>query len=227
MAEAPPARTVRPVDAAGLVLIRQGSGEPELLMGRRHRRHVFLPNIYVFPGGRLDPADRLPSGYPESLPPQTAIGLARGAGRRHPVEFARAAIRETLEETGLLVGTPDPSPAGSDHRTWGRFARAGLAPAFPMLEFVCRAITPTSSARRYNTRFLLVDGARAGGTLGGDGELEDLAWRPASAYRHLGLVDVTAYVLSEALARWQAPGAARPAMLLSYRNEAMRLTPRT
>ncbi|MFO1057599.1 MAG: NUDIX domain-containing protein [Dongiaceae bacterium] len=227
MTEAPAARTVRPVDAAGLVLIRQGSGEPELLMGRRHRRHVFMPNIYVFPGGRLDPADRLPSGFPEALPPATAAGLHRGAGRREPIEFARAAVRETLEETGLLVGAPDAAPCDSDHPAWGRFARQGLAPAFAALGFVCRAITPTSSSRRYNTRFLMVDGALVDGTLGGDGELEDLAWRPAGAYRHLGLVDVTAYVLAEALARWQAPGAGRPAMLLSYRNEAMRLTPRT
>jgi 8-oxo-dGTP pyrophosphatase MutT (NUDIX family) len=226
MAEAPPARAVRPVDAAGLVLIRQGTGEPEVLMGRRHRRHVFLPNIYVFPGGRLDPDDRLASGFAEGLRLETLTGLHPGAGRRHPMEFARAAVRETLEETGLLVAMPAAAPFATDHRTWGRFACRGMSPAFGALGFVCRAITPTSSPRRYNTRFLMADGGLASGQLGGDGELEDLAWRPASAYRHLGLVDVTAYVLSEALLRWEAPDARRPAMLLSYRNEEVRLTPR-
>src|SRR5262249_56966323 len=101
---------------------------------------------------------------------------------------------------------------------WGRFARAGLAPAFATLAFVCRAITPPSSPRRFNTRFLMADGALAQGALAGDGELEDLAWRPASAYGHLGLVDVPAFVLEEALARWQRPGDERPAGRLRFRN---------
>ena len=58
---------VRPVDAAGLVLLRGSSDKPEVLMGRRHKRASFLPDIYVFPGGRLDDSDRAPSGYPEKL----------------------------------------------------------------------------------------------------------------------------------------------------------------
>jgi hypothetical protein len=131
-----------------------------------------------------------------------------------------------LEETGLMVALPGSASGDTGAPAWERFAAEGLAPAFGRLGFVCRAITPTSSARRYNTRFLMADGALACGALGGDGELEDLAWRPAGAYRHLGLVDVTAYVLEEALARWAAPAAGRPAMLLSYRNDSVRLSAR-
>jgi hypothetical protein len=86
-----------------------------------------------------------------------------------------------------------------------------------------RAITPTSSARRYNTRFLIADGALAGGDLAGDGELEDLAWRNEDALRHLGLVDVTAFVLEEALACWQNPHKVPPPALLSYRSDVVRL----
>ena len=221
MAAAP---AVRPVDAAGLVLIRQGHGQPEVLMGRRHRRHVFLPNIYVFPGGRLDAADNEASGFPEAVPGETLRELRRGAGRRTPLSFARAALRETLEETGLLVGQPGRAPGGAGRREpWRHFARQGLVPAFAALGFVCRAITPTSSARRYNTRFLIADGALARGDLAGDGELEDLAWRGTGALRHLGLVDVTAFVLEEALARWRNPQAVAPPALLSYRSDMVRL----
>jgi len=56
---APPnPRRIKPVDAAGLVLIRAGKrGEPEILLGRRHTRAGFLPDIYVAPGGRVDPTD--------------------------------------------------------------------------------------------------------------------------------------------------------------------------
>jgi 8-oxo-dGTP pyrophosphatase MutT (NUDIX family) len=218
------APTVRPVDAAGLVLIRQGRGQPEVLMGRRHRGHSFLPNIYVFPGGRLDAGDSRPSGFPEPVPGETLRQLRRGCGRRTPHAFARAALRETLEETGLLVGEPGRTAAGSARpEPWRHFARHGLAPAFAALGFVCRAITPTSSARRYNTRFLIADGALAGGSLAGDGELEDLAWRNEDALRHLGLVDVTAFVLAEALARWRNAGKVPPPALLSYRSDVVQL----
>jgi 8-oxo-dGTP pyrophosphatase MutT (NUDIX family) len=220
----PAAPTVRPVDAAGLVLIRQGTGAPEVLMGRRHRGHSFLPNIYVFPGGRLDAGDNQPSGFPEPVPGDTLRELRRGAGRRTPLAFARAALRETLEETGLLVGQPGHGAGGGTRQEpWRHFARRGLAPAFAALGFVCRAITPTSSARRYNTRFLVADGALAGGDLAGDGELEDLAWRNADALRHLGLVDVTAFVLEEALACWHNPQKVPPPALLSYRSDVVRL----
>ena len=47
------AKKVRPVDAAGLVLIRTGKdGEPEILLGRRHTKAGFLPDIYVVPANR-------------------------------------------------------------------------------------------------------------------------------------------------------------------------------
>jgi hypothetical protein len=72
------------------------------------------------------------------------------------------------------------------------------------MDFVLRAITPTYMPRRYNTRFFLADGALAHGTIGGDGELEDLAWWPLGAIDDLPLVDVTQAVLREALARWES-----------------------
>ncbi len=67
-------KVVKPVDAAGLVLIRAASkGVPEILLGRRHRRAGFLPDIYVVPGGRVDPADSAASGFTEDLNPGQRI----------------------------------------------------------------------------------------------------------------------------------------------------------
>jgi len=213
---------VRPVDAAGLVLIRDGSHGPEVLLGRRHRRVTFLPDIYVFPGGRVDPEDARPSGFAERFAPGLEPQLARSCTRRPPAAFPRAALRETFEETGLLLGRPAaPAPDAENHAgPWRHFAEHGLAPAFDALDLICRAITPAASRRRYNTRFFLADGATAVGEIGGSGELEDLQWFPVGETTRLGLVDVTQVVLAEALRRWRdstLKGA--PAPLLSYRRD--------
>jgi 8-oxo-dGTP pyrophosphatase MutT (NUDIX family) len=222
-------RVARPVDAAGLVLIRPGPGGPEVLLGRRHRRAKFLPGWYVFPGGRVDRIDAQPSGFEESLHPAVAAQLREGAARRSALAFARAAIRETFEEAGLLLATrASPAPA-QDLRgpVWRAFATAGYAPAFEGLDFICRAITPTSSTYRYNTRFLLADGARATGVLEGNGELDDLQWWPQRELRRLPMVDVTAFVLAEAMRRWTSrlSVGAEPARLFCYRDGTSRWRP--
>ena len=191
---------VRPTDAAGLVLLRGSRSDPEVLLGRRHARAGFLPDIYVFPGGRVENEDA--RGEPVKLPPQVAAGLA-WATRRPAAAFVRAALRETVEETGLTL-----PPETVRH-----------------IDFVCRAITPTFSRRRYNTRFLLADGAHCRGALAGDGELEDLGWHRYSAVGKLKLVDVTTFVLEEAVRRWRlgvAPGA-EPAVRFSYAGGKVRI----
>lgn len=220
-------KVVKPVDAAGLVLIRAGTrGEPEILLGRRHRKAGFLPDIYVVPGGRVDAEDNARSGFAELLQPAVAASLMSGGSRRPALAFPRAALRETLEETGLLIGQAAKAENAADLPIWQAYRAAGIAPDFGSLDFICRAITPVTSHRRYNTRFFLADGAGAVGSVGGDGELEDLAWRPVSALSALNIVDVTEYVLKEALRRWQArsPAGVEPPKLLNYRNDIMTLS---
>lgn len=224
------AERTRPVDAAGLVLIRAGRHGPEVLLGRRHRRVAFLPDIYVFPGGRVDPGDAAPSGFAEPIPPAVTAQLGGGGSRRPVAAYVRAALRETQEETGMLVGRPADfgPPADTLAEPWRRFAAQGLTPAFDAIDFVCRAITPAASHRRYNTRFFLADGVSAVGELGGSGELEDLRWFRLGDIGELGLVDVTQVVLAEALRRWRRRAGAdavwgRPAPLLCYRRDEVLL----
>ena len=220
-------KIVKPVDAAGLVLIRAGSkGEPEILLGRRHRKAGFLPDIYVVPGGRVDPGDHAPSGFAETLNPAVSAALMSGGSRRPALAFPRAALRETHEETGLLVGDSGKPLDSPRQDVWQAYGTAGLAPDFEAIDFICRAITPVTSHRRYNTRFFLADGSRAVGSVSSNGELEDLAWRPVPALASLNIVDVTEYVLKEALRRWQgrSPAGAESPKLLNYRNDIMTLS---
>jgi len=218
-------RVARPVDAAGLVLIRRGVDGPEILLGRRHGRAGFLPDIYVVPGGRVDPDDGAASGFAEGLHPNAIAQLQAGSRGRSPLAFARAAIRETYEEAGLLLtahGTAPATPAASP--VWQAYGARACRPGFDALDFVCRAITPTYSKRRYNTRFFLADGARTAGELAGNGELEDLNWWPLPELPRLAIVDVTEFVLTEALRRWQRklPIGSEPARLFCYRGDCAR-----
>ena len=188
---------VKPQDAAGLLLIRSPlKGAAEVLLGRRHSTARFMPGIYVTPGGRLEPSDRRPSGFPEAVrQTEGAIDLAT---RRGLLALSRCALRETAEETGLLVGrrgSSDCVPTAA----WSSFAEAGLTPAFEDLRLIARAITPAHSPIRFHTRFFMADGALALGALRGDGELEDLRWVPTSALTELPMAEVTRLVIQEAV----------------------------
>ncbi len=214
---------VRPAEAAGLILIRRakpGAAGAEVLLGRRSQRSRFMPGIYVFPGGRLSAADRGPSGYPEPLPPP--CGIDRATRRRLPV-FARAALRETYEETGLLLGgaAGDGAGAGTEEAraepVWRAYAAAALAPGFAAMRLVARAITPTDSPVRFHTRFFLAEGAAVRGRVGGDGELEDIHWAALENLPALPMADITQLVLEEALAhRAGTGGPGRPAALFRW-----------
>jgi 8-oxo-dGTP pyrophosphatase MutT (NUDIX family) len=217
---------VRPVDAAGLILLRGPRDAPEILLGRRHAKSAFLPDIYVVPGGRVDPDDHLPSGFRERLHPAVEQALRIGNRRRPPIAFLRAALRELHEETGLVLagsgrGRPRATPV------WQAYGQAGCAPDFGGFDFLLRAITPVESRRRYNTRFFLGDGSTAIGDIRGNGELLDLRWRPLKELDGLTIVDVTWALIRLALARWQerVPVGGESPKLLIYRRNSLVLRP--
>lgn len=197
------------------MLIRDAAG-PQVLLGRRRRQARAFPGEYVFPGGLVETADRQGSGFAESLPVPGA-GLDRKT-RRDLAVFARTALRECFEETGLLLAARARPPAAARphggggerrHEVWRAFAERALAPAFAALLPVARAITPRGYPRRFHSRFFLAvlgDAAEArpadpARPLAGDGELQDLAWVPLAETQRLPLAEANAVVLDEILAR--------------------------
>jgi 8-oxo-dGTP pyrophosphatase MutT (NUDIX family) len=208
-----------PRDAAGVVVLRDGPRGPEVLLGCRSARARFMPGVYVFPGGRLDPLDRRASGFEEALAPP--VGAVDGATRRKLAALARCALREVWEETGLLLGRrgaprtdlpPDLAPSPSP---WPIFAEAGLAPAFEGLRLAARAITPAVSPVRYHTRFFLLEGLEPTRAGSGDGELADVGFVPTAEALQRPMSSVTALVLAECMARRRDP--ARPSRLFAWR----------
>ncbi|MER2534545.1 MAG: NUDIX hydrolase [Rhizobiaceae bacterium] len=146
--------TLRPRDAATLLLLDRQKTHVRVLMGRRHMRHAFFPGALVFPGGRTDPDDsRVPVA--EGLLPDEERKLAQ-IGTRTSATRARAialsAIRETYEETGILIGRRGVFDRKSSG--WQGFADHDVQPALSGLRFLARAITPPGKVRRYDTRFL-------------------------------------------------------------------------
>ncbi len=89
--------------AATVIIFRQSALDcpPELLMVRRARAMRFAGGAAVFPGGRIDPADYELAG-------SLAAGGDVAAGDREELAARIAAIRETLEETGLVIGVDRP-----------------------------------------------------------------------------------------------------------------------
>ncbi|GAB5468248.1 MAG: NUDIX domain-containing protein [Rhodospirillales bacterium] len=209
--------TARPRDAAGLILLRHGPEGREILMGRRRRSARFLPGIPVFPGGGLERGDHRASGYAEALAPAPR-GLD-GATRRALPGLLRCALRETWEETGVLLGRPARAqPAHpEDQPLWQAYRAQGLEPALERPRLLARAITPRRSPIRFHTRFFLAEVTtnEAHGQPR-DGELEFVAWIPVEEARAMDLIDVTRFMLELALDR----GARDRAPLLCYQQDA-------
>ncbi len=205
---------VRPRDAATLILVRGRPAFAEVLMGRRHGGHAFMPGKWVFPGGRVDPADaRAPAA--SELRPEVAARLARTATPARARALALAAIRETFEETGLLLARPATPRLAAG--AWRDFLAHGAAPDLAALDFVARAITPPISPKRFDARFFM---ARAEALMSQErladcGELDEIAWTPLADALALDLPSVTRYVLNDLPARLADPS--RPAPSLSYR----------
>ena len=172
---------VRP--AATVILWRNGSDGPQVLMGQRGEGAVFMPSKFVFPGGRVDPEDHA-AARPGFLSSDCARRLMLMVPNDAPAAevLVAAALRELTEATGLNL-------ASMEH---------------PSLRFIFRAITPPGRTRRFDARFLLAHADSLGGD-GNDfaaasGELQHLRWLPLPEARALDLPFITEVVLAEVAA---------------------------
>ena len=198
---------LRPKDAATLILIDHSGPAPKVLLGKRHHGHKFMPGKFVFPGGGVEPADkRMPTA--RSLDRHAERRLMRSVKRPSPVKaraLALAAIRETYEETGLLLGVPAGHGSEAPPRPWAAFGQAQILPDLTAIHFVARAITPPRRPKRFDTRFFAADASaiahRIEGMIGPDAELVELVWMPIEEARQLDMPAITAVVLEELEAR--------------------------
>jgi 8-oxo-dGTP pyrophosphatase MutT (NUDIX family) len=207
-ARASTAPAPRPRDAATLILIDRSGSVPKVLLGKRHGGHAFMPDKFVFPGGRVEAHDRhvpVVGQLDQHVEDKLMRHVARPS-RDKARALAVAAIREVFEETGLLVGrkVENASQPGADGPV-DPFAAAGVRPDLSQLHLIARAITPPGRPRRFDARFFAADAQlivhRIEGVVHADAELVELTWLPIEAARQLDIPPVTKCVLSELEAR--------------------------
>ena len=154
-----------PIPAATLILMRPADGgAPEILMMERARTMAFAAGALVFPGGRIDPDDREAAS-------RLAPGIEDAAARI-------AAIRETIEETGIVAATapvPDPSGAAALRAALGGGQAFSAALEKFGLALDLRALTPFArwcpnfrETRRFDTLFYLCEAPEGAGCASAD-----------------------------------------------------------
>ncbi|MFT4623458.1 MAG: 8-oxo-dGTP pyrophosphatase MutT (NUDIX family) [Myxococcota bacterium] len=210
--------------ATTILLVRDGDLGLEVFLVQRHRRSGFLPNAWVFPGGRVDAADagqqRVRGG--ESL--VARMDLPRAEAVAHLV----AGVRETFEEAGVWVGTGALPEHSRDPLARGELALSDLLERHDATIDLDGVglwswwVTPEAEPRRYDTRFLV---AGVDGRIGRHDDSETVAsgwFRPSEiitrsiadfpmapptwwTLRELAPFDTRAEVLAEARVRPHRP----------------------
>jgi 8-oxo-dGTP pyrophosphatase MutT (NUDIX family) len=204
---------LRPKDAATLILVkRETNADPRVLMGKRHANMAFQPNKYVFPGGRIDPGDQRIS-VATDLKPRVLEKLSAGITPSRARGLALAAVRETFEETGILLGERSEKLPRTRAEAWRRFFAHGILPRLDVFDLVGRAITPPNRTRRFDARFFMAEASAIAHTLGvvENDELLEPCWLTFDEARALDLMSVTRRMLDEVEARLSdGPDSSRP-----------------
>lgn len=200
--EIPGAAMVTLRDAATVMLVRD-TPDLHVFMLRRNLRSDFVGGAYVFPGGAVDPDDRLAEAEARS-PGRDDAGASRLLGRSEGgLGFWVAAIRESFEEAGVLLARRRDAPAPldlADLEEAARFERARDALNRRDLRFVdllvdedlvldvtslhvfSHWITPVGMPRRYDTWFFVAEAPEGHAYLHDDLEAIASTWiRPADA----------------------------------------------
>lgn len=193
-------------DAATVVLLRPAQTSFEVFLMRRAAGHAFMANAWVFPGGRVDPADcgdPIAAVIADRTGAEAAATLAAPGDNLSPTTalgLYAAAIRETFEEAGILFASPPgadglidltTSPLASEWSNLRAQVDAGdlsicqlclaknLLLRAQKLHYFAHWITPDFESRRYDTRFFIAIAPENQAPSHDDGELIASRWRPA------------------------------------------------
>ncbi len=206
-----PAKPAVPHPSATVVLMREGRGGegrtggrrrdgsqrrtgPEVLLLRRNRATGFVPGAYVFPGGRVDAADgedALAERW-DGLTREDAAGRLGIAPDADPpaIAYYGAALREAVEETGLLAGVvAGQGPPRDDAVRDAREALLGGGASFAAVlrklgarldgrrvEYIAHWVTPSVEPRRYDTRFFAARVPAGSKAVYDEREMTDAVW---------------------------------------------------
>jgi 8-oxo-dGTP pyrophosphatase MutT (NUDIX family) len=209
-----------PRHAATVVLLRDSAAGIEAYLLRRQQTMAFAAGMHVFPGGSVDPRDA-------ALSPQAWVGPAPSrwapllsADEELATALVCAAVRETFEESGVLLagavaGDVVADTTGDDWEADRQalvdrslslaslLDRRGLVLRADLLRPWAHWITPVVEPRRYDTRFFVAALPAGQRTRDVGGEADRVTWaRPedvlAAAERgDVGMLPPTAFTLAE------------------------------
>ena len=184
-------------DASTVILVRDATTTPKILMGQRAQGAVFMPNKVVFPGGGIEQGD-VDVELAETINMTCANRLSENRNKVRASALCSAAIRELFEETGQVLGRLGDWKAPNPN--WADFAKTGNAPSAHALYYVYRAITPPGRPRRFDARFFLANAADVTSELddfsSASDELSHLDWYSFEQIETLDLPLITTLVLS-------------------------------
>ena len=210
-----------PRHAATVALLRAGAQGPEVYLLRRVRAMSFAAGMHVFPGGAVDPADA-DAAVAWAGPPPSEWAQVFSADEPLARALVCAAVRETFEESGVLLAGPSEDEVLADVSTdeWEAeraaleareqslselLARRGLVLRADLLRPLAHWITPEVEAKRFDTRFLLAEMPAGQACRAAGEEADHRLWvRPQDALdQRLRMMPPTAAVLTD-LARFDS-----------------------
>lgn len=217
-----------PRDAATVVLMRPGADGPEIYLLRRHTTMAFAGGMCVFPGGGVDPRD-FDSEVGWAGPPPSVWAGQLLTSEEMARALVCAAVRETFEESGVLLAGPSPAEVVADTTgdDWEADRRALEAKDLSFTSFLDRRglvlrsdllgawaawCTPVFEPRRFRTWFfaaLLPSGQR---TRDVSSESSSVLWMPALGAcdavdaEEIGMMPPT-YVTCLEIGQYADPGA--------------------
>jgi 8-oxo-dGTP pyrophosphatase MutT (NUDIX family) len=232
-----------PRPAATLILAREGSGAPEVLLMKRAATARFMPGAYVFPGGAVDGNDAADAVYSLSGDFPDERASRRLNVPEHGLSYYVAAAREAFEECGFLMAY-DASGSMVDLTAWDeaqlhtlrnqvnrqeidivQLCRShGWSLALDQLHYFAHWITPPESSLRYDTRFFLCRAPERQRPSLASGEMSELVWRTAAAALEEGAAGKLRLVYATREMLKQIADFARLETLLEYASQPREIT---